>query len=100
MFRWAKRRSNNLLPELQFFHATPLFRDLNGEQDQWKHNKVINLKLAVARLNGIVLYPGETMSYWRLIGKPTRRKGYREGMVLFMGRACSGIGGGLCQLSN
>ena len=42
-----------------------------------------NLRLAVARLDGIVLYPGETFSYWRLIGKPTRRKGLsrRDGAV-------------------
>lgn len=54
----------------------------------------------MARLDGIVLYPGETFSYWRLIGKPTRRKGYRDGMVLFLGRIGSDVGGGLCQLSN
>jgi len=100
MFHWAKCRIDEPLPELQFSRATPLFRQLNGEQAQWQHNKVINLKLATARLNGIVLYPGETLSYWRMIGKPTRRKGYREGMVLFMGQICGDVGGGLCQLSN
>lgn len=100
MFRWAKRRSDALLPEVQFSHATPLFRQLSGEQAQWQHNKITNLKLAVERLNGIILYPGETMSYWQLVGKPTRHKGYREGMVLFMGQVCGGVGGGLCQLSN
>lgn len=100
MFQWAKHRSGDPLPELQFSHATPLFRQLNGEQAQWQYNKIINLKLAAARLNGTVLYPGETMSYWRLIGKPTSRKGYREGMVLFMGQISGGVGGGLCQLSN
>jgi vancomycin resistance protein VanW len=61
---------------------------------------VVNLRLAVARMDGLVLAPGETFSYWRLIGKPSRRKGYREGMVLYLGRIGSDIGGGLCQLSN
>lgn len=100
IFRWAKLRSDSPLPELQFSHATPLFRQLNGDQVEWQHNKIINLRLAAARLNGIVLHPGETMSYWRLIGKPTRCKGYREGMVLFMGKIGGDVGGGLCQLSN
>lgn len=59
-----------------------------------------NLKLAVSRLDGVLLYPGETFSYWRLIGRPSRRRGYREGMVLFLGRIGGGTGGGLCQLSN
>ncbi len=77
-----------------------MLRQLNGEQVEWQHNKIINLRLATARLNGLILYPGETMSYWRLIGNPTRRKGYREGMVLFMGQIGGSVGGGLCQLSN
>ena len=46
------------------------------------------------RLDGIILRPGETFSYWRLIGKPSRRKGYKEGMVLFLGRIGGDIGGG------
>ncbi|CAM3874392.1 VanW family protein [Paenibacillus lactis] len=63
-------------------------------------DKVINLRLAVRRLDGLLIRPGETMSYWRMIGRPTRRKGYVDGMVLFYGGFRAGIGGGLCQLSN
>lgn len=45
---------------------------------------------------------GKAYYTWRrrLIGKPTKRKGYVEGMVLFYGRYKTGIGGGLSQLSN
>lgn len=99
-FRWAKTRSKDVLPNVQFAHATPLIRHLRGDEMEWQKNKVVNLKLAVARLDGLILYPGETFSYWRLIGKPSKRKGYREGMVLFLGRIGGDIGGGLCQLSN
>jgi len=99
-FRWAKRRDKESPPYLHASHATPLLRRLRGEEMEWQKNKVINLKLAVERLDGLVLNPGETFSYWKLIGKPTRRKGYREGMVLFLGQIGGDIGGGLCQLSN
>lgn len=99
-FRWAKERKKEQLPCTQFSHATPLMRQLRGEEMEWQRNKVTNLKLAVARLDGLVLHPGETFSYWKLIGKPSRRKGYEEGMVLFLGRIGGDIGGGLCQLSN
>ena len=99
-FRWAGERREDLLPCVQFVHATPLLRNLRGEDMDLQRNKVVNLKLAVARLDGLILHPGETFSYWKLIGKPTRRKGYREGMVLFLGRIGSDVGGGLCQLSN
>lgn len=100
-FHWARRRQAERMPEVQFFHATPLIRNLGREEEQqWQKNKVVNLRLAVSRLDGVLLYPGETFSYWRLIGRPSRRKGYREGMVLFLGRIGGDIGGGLCQLSN
>lgn len=99
-FQWAKERRETPLPCVHFQHATPLLRQLRGEEMELQRNKITNLRLAVARLNGLVLYPGETFSYWRLIGKPTRRKGYLEGMVLFLGRIGSDVGGGLCQLSN
>lgn len=48
----------------------------------------------------MVLRPGETFSYWRLIGRPSRRKGYLDGIVLFCGTFRPGVGGGLCQMSN
>ena len=65
-----------------------------------QHNKETNLKLAVQRLDGLLIAPGETMSYWKLIGDPTAAKGYQPGMVLYYGGFKSGVGGGLCQLSN
>ena len=100
-FRWAKERwTDRKLPYVHILHATPLIRQLKGDEMEWQKNKVINLKLAVAKLDGLILHPGETFSYWKLIGKPTYRKGYREGMVLFLGRIGGDIGGGLCQLSN
>lgn len=81
-------------------HQTPLFRHLKNV-DMWLQvNKVTNLKLASARMNGIILKPGETFSFWHLVGKPTKAKGYLEGMVLSNGSFLPGVGGGLCQLSN
>jgi vancomycin resistance protein VanW len=98
--KFAQSYNMNLLPNIAFEHKTPLLRKLK-DVDMWmQYNKVENLKLALKRLNGIVIRPGETFSYWRLIGRPSRRKGYKEGMVLYYGGFKAGIGGGLCQLSN
>ncbi|NGQ96558.1 VanW family protein [Brevibacillus sp. SYP-B805] len=96
----ARTRDGKPYPYLYFRHQTPLLRKLKDVDMRLQHNKVHNLRLAVERLHGLVVQPGETFSYWRLIGKPTRRKGYREGMVLVQGRVGTGVGGGLCQLSN
>ena len=67
---------------------------------QLQYNKINNLKIATKQLNKIIIKPGETFSYWRLIGNPTKRKGYVDGMILHYGKVTTGIGGGLCQLSN
>jgi len=81
-------------------HSTPLYRPLRNV-DMWlQQNKVANLKFAAAKINGLVLKPGETFSFWRLVGKPTKAKGYSKGIVLRNGLFVPGVGGGLCQLSN
>lgn len=81
-------------------HSTLLLRQLRDVDMQLQYNKITNLTLAVEKLNDVIIKPGETFSYWKLIGKPTKRKGYKEGMILFNGTVTTGIGGGLCQLSN
>lgn len=99
-FHWARNRREDCLPYVYFTHATPLLRNLRGEDMHLQQNKIHNLTLAAERLNGLILRPGETFSFWRLVGKPTRRKGYLDGMVLFLGNIGSDVGGGLCQMTN
>ena len=98
--RFARKASAPGCPHLHFRHRTPLLRKLKDVDMQYQYNKITNLRLAAAHLDGVVLRPGETFSYWRLIGRPTRRKGYLDGIVLFCGTFRPGVGGGLCQLSN
>lgn len=93
-------QTDKTLPFVIYQHQTPLIRRLRNV-DMWlQHNKITNLRLAANRINGVILRPGETFSFWRLVGKPTRKKGYVDGMVLNNGSFCPGVGGGICQLSN
>lgn len=97
---FAKTRAFAPLAYQAFFHKTPLLRKLK-DVDMWmQENKVVNLRLAAQKLDGVLLRPGETFSYWKLIGAPTRRKGYLPGMILRNGGFEAGVGGGLCQMSN
>lgn len=98
--RYARRRPERECRHLCASHRTPLMRRLKNVDMWMQENKVVNLRLAAARLDGVVLLPGESLSYWRRIGKPTRRKGYVEGMLLKNGGVTADVGGGLCQLSN
>jgi vancomycin resistance protein VanW len=98
--KFASDVINDRLPFEAAKHQTPLLRKLRNV-DMWlQYNKITNLKLAMERVNGIVVHPGETFSYWKLIGRPTYKKGYKDGMILINGGFKAGVGGGLCQLSN
>ena len=97
---FAQTQADNTLEYPYFSHQTPLLRKLK-DVDMWlQHNKITNLKLAAAKIDGILIRPNEVFSYWFLIGKPSKRKGYVEGMILQDGKYKAGVGGGLCQLSN
>lgn len=98
--RYASRSREIELSNGVVAHKTPLYRRLRNV-DMWlQENKATNLKLACSKLNKVILNPGETFSFWRLVGKPTKAKGYLKGMVLTNGSFTAGVGGGLCQLSN
>ena len=97
---FARERRDVPLPYITFEHKTPLMRKLK-DVDMWmQKNKVKNLSIAVPKVNAIIIRPGQVFSYWRLIGRPSKRKGYVPGMILREGAVISGTGGGLCQLSN
>ena len=65
-----------------------------------QENKIVNLKIALKHVDGIVIRPGETFSFWKLIGVTSKEKGYIEGLMLSHGEVRVGTGGGLCQLAN
>lgn len=98
--KFARKYDEIHLDHLYFSHKTQLFRPLKKVDEYLQYNKVKNLQIALEKLDQVIIHPGETFSYWKLIGKPTARKGYVNGMVLNSGTILPGIGGGLCQLSN
>lgn len=61
--------------------------------------KRANLARGSARLDGVVLAPGETLSFWRLVGRPSAAAGFEIGRSIRGGVAGGDVGGGLCQLS-
>lgn len=88
------------LPYTIIQHQSPLIRNLKKVELWLQYNKVENLKIALKKINGIVIPPGMTFSFWYLIGNTTKRKGYKKGFMLQNGKAVAGYGGGLCQPSN
>ena len=59
-----------------------------------------NLHLACAALNGVVLEPGETLSYNLTLGMRTAEAGYQEAPAYSGERLIDTLGGGICQVSS
>lgn len=59
-----------------------------------------NVRLAVSRLNGIELMPGEELSYDQTILPRRASNGYKAAPVYVGNKTESGIGGGICQPSS
>ena len=97
--RLSSQRSEPLAHSIAT-HATPLVRPLLGLDPQLQRNKIVNLRLAAKSLDGLVLAPGQRLSFWRQVGRPTRRRGFVDGLVLKRGSLDVDVGGGLCQMTN
>ena len=98
--KYANQHSSDHLAFRIKKHQSVLLKKLGDNNMQLQVNKVTNLKIAAKKINGIVIRPGETFSFCKLVGLPTSRKGYLHGMELTFGEARAGIGGGICQISN
>lgn len=67
-----------------------------------KNNKerTHNIKLAAAAIDSHVVFPGETFSFNKIVGKRTKEKGYKQAPVIVKGELAEDIGGGICQTSS
>jgi hypothetical protein len=79
---------------------TPLWTEKEAGEQFLQAGKIQNLRMAVRHLNGLQVLANQTFSFWKQVGKTTRRKGFVAGRELREGCIIPNIGGGLCQLSN
>lgn len=96
----AKTKSDEILPNVVSSHSSNMIKRAPGVDLTLQLNKAVNIDLAGSKINGIVIRPGETFSFWDAVGKITKKKGYKEGRVLKNNKLIAGMGGGLCNLSN
>lgn len=98
--KFAKTIQSKKLPNIVSSHSSNLIKRGKGIDITLQKNKAVNIKLSCEKINGIVIHPGEVFSFWKTVGKTTKRKGYKDGRVLVGNRIEPGIGGGLCNLGN
>lgn len=97
---YASHRERKRLPHLLFETTCPMYNRETGFDMVYQENKVFNLKLAAATLDRLLIRPGETFSFWRLVRYADRKTPYRDGLAEVNGKLTVQPGGGLCQLSN
>ena len=63
-------------------------------------NRGKNIEVAASRLDGIVLAPGELVSFNDVVGARTEDNGFKPAPEIYKGEMVQGIGGGTCQVSS
>ncbi len=98
--RYARQRQKERLPCLVFESRCPMINERTGFDLRYQENKVFNLKLAARQLDGLLIRPGESFSFWLALRGADRETPYKEGLAEIDGRLMPAYGGGLCMLSN
>lgn len=63
-------------------------------------NRTANIVLGAQKLNGTIIWPGETVSFNTLVGPRDKAHGFKEALEIVDGEFVPGIGGGICQVSS
>ena len=100
----SHRYASSIAPPLahcQFSSDSQLINPHTGADIQYQYNKVHNLKLAAATMDGLLIRPGETFSFFqRVRHAQSGGQKYLDGLSVVNGELVGVPGGGLCQLSN
>lgn len=98
--KYAKSKQNEELPLCIYKHNSLIRRRLGNVDMELQENKAINLAISAPKVDRVVIRPGETFSFWRLVGKCSAKKGYKDGLIIALRGVGKGTGGGMCQFTN
>lgn len=98
--KFAVTKQNKTLPHVVHQETSYLIKKGKGIDPVLQKNKADNIALAASKMDHIVIQPGEYFSFWKLVGKITKKAGYKDGRVIVNNEVVAGMGGGLCNLAN
>lgn len=97
---FATSHDSTPLPVLLSSYRGNMIKRAPGINLEHQQNKAVNIAIASNKINGIIIRPGEEFSFWKLVGKTSKKNGFKEGRIIRNNKLVSGTGGGLCNLSN
>lgn len=98
--KFAREKQTEPLSVVIYRHNSLIRRTLGNVSMDLQENKAVNLSIAAPKVNGVLIRPGETFSFWHLVGRTGTKNGYKMGLTISNGQASEGVGGGLCQFTN
>ena len=116
---WARWRMRALRRSVVDARSGVRFATGRGEQSDFPHRmcayerplicyagqearfaaKKHNVELALSRIDGVIVAPGETFSFWRCVDRPTIQSGYARAAALRDGVLVDDVGGAICLAS-
>ena len=97
---YAINQKDELLEQNIYQREEAMVNEASGYDIKYQYNKIHNLKLAAQVLNGLIIKPNETFSFWQVIRHADKKTPFKNGLILVNEKITEDYGGGLCQLSN
>lgn len=92
-------RSAQEINERIFKDVLSTFSTQFSTDTQNNKNRGENIRIAVEKINGKLLAPGEIFSFNDVVGERTEEAGYKEANAYIGGKVVPSAGGGICQVS-
>jgi vancomycin resistance protein YoaR len=96
MLRVPPKVDSELLDDIRYKRIGRYVTSYNSHNK----NRSTNIQLAANAINNYVVFPGETFSFNKVVGKRTKTRGYLRAKVIVRGEFAEDIGGGICQVSS
>ena len=90
MFSFAKRKTEDIECSVLF----SLTQDIKSNEF-----KKYNILKARSFIDTVVIWPGKIFSFWKIVGNPSKKRGFVQSRSIVKGETVESFGGGLCQLS-
>lgn len=77
-------------------------RVLSSYETDFKHKagaRAVNIRVAANYLNGSIIAPGQVLSFNRVVGERSERRGFIEAPVIVKDEMERAVGGGVCQVA-
>ncbi|MDR3687862.1 MAG: VanW family protein [Fimbriimonas sp.] len=87
------------VPDEKLAEITDVVFSFSTRFPKRQYSRNSNIKLASSKLNGVIVLPGEKISFNGVVGMRTIERGFKLAGVYKHGRHDTGIGGGICQVS-